>query len=417
MSVATASLVALVIAIIVSCFSPLNVGLLSMGFAYLVGNFMGKLKVSAIIAGFPVSLVIMLIGVSYLFAIASVNGTLEKLSKFFIRGVRGRAALLPIVYFVLAFVLSSIGPGAIPITALLAPPALAAASQIGIPVFLMSVMVVHGGIAGAMSPIAATGVVANKIIAELGFPDVGGKVYSSAIISNIVICAIAYVLFGGLKLFKEKRTLEASDMQVDKFTSHQSATLLGILFFAVSVIWLKYDVGLTALTIGVLLSIMNPKDESAAIKKISWGTIVMVAGVTMLISLMGQVGGLDMLTTGIAKISSPATVALTLSFVAGLISVYASSTGVVLPAFLPLVPGIIAKLGGGDAITVILCVCVGTLVVDSSPLSTLGALALNAAPEKENKQKLFRDLMVWGLAMAVVGSVVSWLFFSVFGLA
>jgi di/tricarboxylate transporter len=416
-SVATASLIALIIAILVSCFSPLNVGLLSMGFTYLVGNFMGKVPVKTIIAGFPVSLVVMLIGVSYLFATASVNGTLEKLSKFFVKGVRGRAALLPMVYFVLAFVLSSIGPGAIPITALLAPPALAAASQTGIPVFLMAIMVVHGGIAGAMSPIAATGVVANKIIAEIGLPDVSGKVYSSAIISNLVICAAAYVLFGGLKLLRENRTLEASDMEVEKFTPHQTATLIGILLFAVSVIWLKFDVGLTALTIGVALSIMNPKEEATAIKKISWGTIVMVGGVTMLINLMGQVGGLDMLTTGIANVSSPGTIALTFSFIAGLISVYASSTGVVLPAFLPLVPGIIEKLGGGNAIAVVLCACVGTLVVDSSPLSTLGALALNAAPEKENKQKLFRDLMAWGLSMAVVGAVVSWFFFSVLGLA
>lgn len=413
MSVSMLSLIALAIAIIVSCVSPLNVGLLSIAFAYLVGYFWGGLKVAQVIKGFPVSLVVLLIGVSYLFALAQVNGTLEKLTRYFIRGVRGRAAYLPIVYFFLAFALSSIGPGAIPIIALLAPPALAAASEMGISVFLMSLMVIHGAIAGAMSPIAATGVVANAIVAKLGLPDMSGRIYVNNILAALVIGTLAFVMFGGLKLFKEKSVLSGSQNAVEKFNSKQILTMAGMAFLALTVIFLKWDVGLTAILVGVVLSVADPKSEGKAIKAISWGTILMVAGVTVLIELMGKVGGLDLLTTGIAKISSPGTIALTLSFVAGLISVYASSTGVVLPAFLPLVPGVLAKLGGGDAVAVISAVTVATVVVDAAPLSTLGALALAAAPEKEDKSRLFRNLMIWGLGMSVVGSVASWLLFSV----
>jgi di/tricarboxylate transporter len=144
-----------------------------------------------------------------------------------------------------------------------------------------------------------------------------------------------------------------------------------------------------------------------------WGTIVLVTGVTVLIELMNKLGGTDLLASGIANVSSPTTIVLTLSFIAALVSVYASTVGVVYPTFLPLVPSVLLKMGGGDPIPLILSIIVAGSLVDASPLSTLGALALASAPEKTDKKRLYRNLMVWGLSMCVVGSFVSWILFSV----
>jgi hypothetical protein len=52
-------------------------------------------------------------------------------------------------------------------------------------------------------------------------------------------------------------------------------------------------------------------------------------------------------------------------------------------------------------------------MVDVSPLSTLGALCLAALPETVNKARLFRQLLAWGLAMAVVGAGFAWMFLDV----
>jgi Na+/H+ antiporter NhaD/arsenite permease-like protein len=410
---ALASIAALIIAIVISCFTSLNIGFLSIALAFLVGVLWGGMSVSDVLKGFPVNLLVLLIGVSYLFSLAEANGTLEKLAKYFIRGVRGRAAFLPVVYFVIAFILSSIGPGCIPVTALLTPPALLAANELGISLFLMSVMVINGGIAGTLSPIASTGVVANGIISKLGLPFMGYKLYLSTMAVSTIMAAAAFLLFGGLKLLKEKRTLPSSQLSVEKLSRIQLATLAGIGALVAAVIIRGFDVGLTALLIGVALTAFDRKAEPRALKAMPWGTMVLVTGVTVLIELMSKLGGTDLLASGIANVSSPSTIGLTLSFTAALVSVYASTIGVVYPTFLPLIPTVLVKMGGGDPAPLILSVVVAGSLVDASPLSTLGALALASSPAGADRGKLYRNLMIWGLGMCVIGSTLSWFLFSV----
>ena len=117
----------------------------------------------------------------------------------------------------------------------------------------------------------------------------------------------------------------------------------------------------------------------------------------------------------IAAISNPTTVNGTLGFVTGLISAYSSSSGVVMPMFLPMVPGLIKELGGGDAVSMISSINVGAHLVDTSPLSTLGALCIACAGEHEDKAVLFRKLLIWGLSMSAVGAILCYVFFGLLG--
>ena len=54
---------------------------------------------------------------------------------------------------------------------------------------------------------------------------------------------------------------------------------------------------------------------------------------------------------------------------------------------------------------------VGSHGVDVSPLSTLGAMCIANAAAHEDRDKLFRRLLLYGLAMAVVGAGVCYLCF------
>ena len=137
----------------------------------------------------------------------------------------------------------------------------------------------------------------------------------------------------------------------------------------------------------------------------------MVCGVTVLVALMEKTGGMDLFTSMLAKLASQQTVTGVIAFVTGLVSVYSSSTGVVLPTFLPTIPGLIEKLGGGDALAIAYSINVGSHLVDVSPLSTLGALCIANAAESENRTRLFHKMLGWGLSMAVVGAVVCFVFF------
>ena len=142
-----------------------------------------------------------------------------------------------------------------------------------------------------------------------------------------------------------------------------------------------------------------------------WSVIVMMSGVTVLIALMEETGGLDLFTAALARLATPDTITGVIAFVTGLISVYSSTSGVVLPAFLPTIPGLIERLGGGDPLAIAASMNIGAHLVDLSPLSTTGALCIAAVASGENIRSVFNKLLVWGLSMTIVGGVFCYVFF------
>jgi len=155
--------------------------------------------------------------------------------------------------------------------------------------------------------------------------------------------------------------------------------------------------------------ISNTADESVAVRRIPWSVIMMVCGVSVLIAVLEKTGGMDLFTALMARISSPRTLNGVIAFVTGSISTYSSTSGVVLPAFLPTATSLVERVGGGDPLAVALSINVGSSLVDVSPLSTIGALCIAAVPEA-TARPLFRALLVWGLAMTVVGAVICQVF-------
>ena len=113
MNPAILSLVALIVAIAISMASKLNVGVLAMALAWLIGTYVAGFRVEQVAAGFPASLFLTLTGVTLLFALAESNGTLERLAHRAVGLARGKTRLIPILLFVIAFLLSSMGPGSI----------------------------------------------------------------------------------------------------------------------------------------------------------------------------------------------------------------------------------------------------------------------------------------------------------------
>jgi Na+/H+ antiporter NhaD/arsenite permease-like protein len=418
-SIPVISLIVLLAAILVSVvFSSLNIGALALAGALIVGWF-GGLKTDAILKGYPTSLLILLAGTTYLFSIANTNGTLEKVTRFAVRAVRGRAALLPIMLFFLAFALSAAGPGQITTSALLSGPAMLLAEEVGISPLLMALVVGNGAQAGAMSPIAPPGIISANILAKVGLTGVSAYLWLNMLIVHVAVTVLAYFLFGGLKLWRAGTTEGAAAVlgaKVEPFDRGQLATLVGIIALIGSVLAFKVDLGLGAFLVGSLLSLMKAVDEPKAIKAMPWGTILMVTGVTVLVNLMSDVGGMDLFASLIAKMSTASTVTLVAGFWSGLVSAYASTTGVILPAFLPMAPPLLKQVGGTDLLALVSSIIVCGFIVDLSPLSTTGAVFISNAGPKANKNRLFRDMLIWGLSMSVVGAVTSWVAFTLLGL-
>ena len=409
MNPAIASLLALIFAILLSMVSRLNIGLVAIALAWIVGVFIAGMKAEAVMAGFPATLFLTLTGVTLLFACAETNGTLSWLAHRAVGLVRGNHRLLPLLFFLIAMLLSTVGPGAIAAVALVVPLAMAIGERAGVPRFLTALMVANGANAGNLSPISAVGVIANTKMTEAGMGGHEWKVWFANFVAHAIVSALAY-WFLVRKIAPETALTDAVEVPAQPpLTRQQWLTLILVLAWIISVLAFKLNLGLSAFAVVTLLVLLQATDETQSLKKVPWGVIVMVCGVSLLIALLEKTGGMDHFTALIARVASPVTINGVIAFITGVISTYSSTSGVVLPAFLPIAPKLAQQIGG-DPFAIALSINVGSSIVDVSPLSTLGALCIATVSEPSDAKILFRQLLFWGLAMTIVGAVFCQLF-------
>jgi di/tricarboxylate transporter len=412
-SLAWISVGALVLAVAVSCTTTINVGVLALTLAMIVGVFLADMSPSAVLDGFPVDLLFTLVGVTLLFSIADTNGTLARFTARAVRLCRGHAGLLPIMFFAIGFFVATIGAGATPASALLAPPAMAVAGRARVPPLLMAIMAGNGALAGTLSPFAPTGIVAHGVMERIGLGGVEWQTFAYNALAHALVGFGGFFLLGGWKLFRRgAETVDRAEMpSVGAMERRHWLTAAGIVVLIGSVAGIGLNVGMIALMIATVLILLRAVDESKAIQRMPWGVILMVTGVTVLVSLLQETDGLALITSGISAVSTPATIEAVVAFGAGLVSVYSSTSGVVLPAFLPLVPALAERLGGIDALNIAWSMNVSASLVDLSSLSTVGALFIAGAADGTDVRKLFNALLAWGLSMTVVGAVLCWILF------
>jgi di/tricarboxylate transporter len=407
MNGALASLIALMAAIVLSMVTRINVGIIAIALAWLVGVYFADLSADAVVRGFPAALFLTLAGVTLLFAAADANDTLDRFSQRAVRLARGQARLLPILFFVIAAGICSVGPGAPATVALVAPLAMATGMRAGVSPFLIALMVANGANAGNLSPVSSVGVIANTKMAEVGLAGHEGKVFLTNFLVHALVSAAAYLMLRG---WKPSGQVESAPTTATALSRAQLLTAAVIVAWIASVLFLKVNLGLSAFTAVALLVVTRAVADTQAVKRAPWGVILMVCGVSTLLAVLEATGGMDLFTSILANLATPATVNGVIAFVTGLISTYSSTSGVVLPAFLPTVPGLVQNLGGGDPLAVALSINIGSALVDVSPLSTSGALCVAAVQDGPVAAKLFRQLLAWGLSMTVVGAVISQLF-------
>ena len=442
MSLAAISLTALIVALALSCTTTVNIGFLALVMAWIVGVYFGGMPVEQVIAGFPASLFLTLAGVTLLFSQAQVNGTLDRITHRAVRGAAGAPGIIPFIFFALTCTLASIGPGHIAATALMAPLAMAAAGRYGISPFLMTIMVANGASAGSLSPIAPTGVVVEGITTKMGLGDVRWTIYLNNFLAHMTVAFVGYLALGGWKMFRKSPREGAPYAAVGSgayaanvappaparepvaspvTTRHDGEgpfewrhwlTSAVIVTLVVGVIAFNLNVGLGAFAGAVILTLARASSEKAAIANVPWGVIMMVCGVTTLVALLERTGGMALFADFLGRLATPSTATAVAAFFSGVISIYSSTIGVVLPALLPTIPGLIERIGGGDPLGLVSSMIVGGHLVDVSPLSTLGALCLAAAPPGTDTRALFNQLLAWGISMTIVAALVCWVFFS-----
>ncbi|MEV4970375.1 SLC13 family permease [Streptomyces scopuliridis] len=464
------SIIGLVLIFTVATVFSVHMGALAIVVAFVVGTVFVHESADDIFAGFPGDLFVVLVGVTFLFAIAKNNGTVSWLVHGSMRVVRGRIALIPWIMFLVTAVLTAVGAVVPAAVALVAPIGLGFAKRYQINPLLMGLLIINGASAGGFSPISVFGSITNGVMSRNSLPGNPALLFLCSLLFNVALSLIVFFLFGGRTLLGRReavagpggggggagegggRTVTAalSPASSRSFGSSPSSgpspssgspvsatavapasgggpavavadepveeppltldrarvlTLLGLLGLVVGSLFFDLNVGLMALTVTVVLSLVSPGSAKGAVDKCAWSTVLLVCGIVTFVSLMERIGTIDYLGEGVASVRTPLLGALLICLIGAVVSAFASTTGI-LGALIPLA---VPFLLGGQVGTVglIVALAISASVVDSSPFSTSGALVVANSPEAR-RDTVFRGLMVWGLTMAVVVPAVTW---------
>ncbi|MFD7689143.1 SLC13 family permease [Streptomyces sp. NPDC059781] len=442
MSPELVSILVLAVVFVIATTRSVNMGALAFAAAFGVGTLVADLDADGVFAGFPGDLFVVLVGVTYLFAIARANGTTDWLVHAAVRLVRGRVALIPWVMFALTGALTAIGAVSPAAVAIVAPIALSFAARYRISPLLMGAMVVHGAQAGGFSPISIYGSIVNGIVEREKLPGSEITLFLASLLVNLVIAAVVFVVCGGPRLWSQgavtgggntgstdggggsgaavegsgggTRTVPAPTAVATRpdapasvpLTAPVVATLVSLAALVVAVLGFDLDAGLTAITLAVVLSTAWPDDSRKAVSEIAWPTVLLICGVLTYVGVLDEMGTITWAGEGVGGIGVPLLAAVLLCYIGAIVSAFASSVGI-MGALIPLAVPFLAQ-GEIGAVGMVAALAVSATVVDVSPFSTNGALVLAAAPDVD-RERFFRQLMVYGgIVVAAVPAVV-WL--------
>lgn len=406
---------ALVAVVATSCVTTANVGLLALAVAWVIGTWIAPahgvdLTAKAVAGLFPADLFLTLVGVTMLFTITRANGTLAHATTAAERLCRAAPALLGPLFFCLAVAISAAGAGNVPTAAVLAPSAMLAAARVGVSPMVMMVMVGHGAIGGGLSPITPMGVVADEKLADMGLGGHAGYTFGMNLLVNAIVAVCGYVLFRGWLHTAPTKVEPAGPDGAGIWSRRQVASLAAVAIVIAAAAGWSVHVGFSSLTAATVLLLVGCGSERETFRDMPWSVILMVCGMSVLVALCERTGAVAEIGRWIAACATPATLTGWLAGLTGLVSVFSSTSGVVLPTFLPMVPDVLRHVGEEPSTTALLsaatAITVGSNVVDVSSVSTIGALCVAACPDEADRRRLYRRGLAWGLAMTVVGAAV-----------
>ena len=387
----------LLLAIMLGFIRKMNTGLLCIAFALLLGRMAG-ISDAEIIKGFNASLFLMLLGVTYLFSLAQINGSLDLLAQKVISLAGKRVYLIPVIIYVFSIILAALGPGSVPTMAIMMVFSMSLAAEMKISPVLLSTLTVLGACAGGLSPLAATGIIGANLCAEFGLTGIEND-----------------FLMNGILSFTSSAAVEQKK-EVPCFNKRQLTTIAGIVVMVLMVMLLRINVGLVSFAVAAVLSFLRVSDESKAIRHIPWNTLLLITGVGVLMQLIIDLGGIEVLSNVLVSLMSAKSAAAVMGLTSGVMSWFSSSSGVVMPTLLPTVPHVAQQLGGVNEFELASSITTISHVAAISPLSTGGALALAAYASAANaNQKQQQSLFMKMFGVSALGVSVLCVF-SYFGM-
>lgn len=451
------SLVLLVVAFGLAVWRHINVGLTTIPAAFILLLVSGT-PVKTYVGHFPGSLVLLILGVTYLFGHAQRSGAIDRMTAVAVRATGRRDWALPWIMFSLAALISAIGALPAASLAIVVPIAIRTARRREISLMLMGVVTIMGALAGGFSPISVWGQLVGRLAEQADRPISQVGLFLIEFVLNLLLAVVAFVVFGGVRLARRRRDTDTSpdasptpaagdETPLDgpigtvpgggtggrgpglavrsaagdtattttvaaeagrRDTTYQWASLVGTGVFVVTVLVFSLDVGLTAFLVALVLHLVFRPQDKEVLRDLPWGVVLVISGVLLYVGLLEDNGTFDAIAEHLGGISNLGLAILALAFVGSLFASFESSSVAVLGLVIPVAIQVVPPVGATSLLLILGAVSWAIVVASPSPYHLSGGLVLASSPE-EDQGPLFRRLLAWALSAAVVVPLLGWL--------
>ena len=409
-----AALLLLLITVLVGFVKKLNVGLLAIAGAVVLGYGSGLFKGSKIISGFSANLFMILLGITLFFGIIQNNGCIELSMRKLVHICGHHVWLIPPLVYGVGFIFAAMGPGCVPAMAFAAAVAIPLAHETGYHPIMLLLLGNLGTYCGRFSPITPEGDLIQEILGNQGIVVPSSVFLLNTFLGTLLLSVLVFLFYKGYQV----KAPEKSSKTVDElhFTGAQLVALGSVAVMILLVLKMGMNVGLASFLMATLLILLGIGDEKSAFKSVPWSTLIMVCGVGVLMNLVIATGGINLLAQAISKAMTPSTAGALMGLLAGVMSWFSSAIGVVFPTLLPTVGLVGENLGGTVPLSeLVSVVALFASVAGLSPASTGGAVIMGACGiddeygKKYPAEKLFLELLLWAIGSIAVLTLLAFL--------
>ena len=188
------------------------------------------------------------------------------------------------------------------------------------------------------------------------------------VIAMTSFSALVFLFLGGWKL----RGNRVEISKAGKFDKFQIYTMIAIIILVTWVVVTGVNVGFAAFLMSALLLILRAANQEEAIKHVPWSTLLLICGTAVLISVINEVGGVALLTNFLSTLMNRSTAVPIMSLLSGVMSIFSSAVGVVMPTLIPTTVDLSTELGGAVSPAILtITIAVASHIVTMSPFSTM----------------------------------------------
>ncbi|MBD8025049.1 SLC13 family permease [Ureibacillus sp. Re31] len=421
-------ILAIIIAIYLGEKLDINTGLVALAFAYLIGCFVLGMSINDLLETFPTKLFLVIFTLALFFNFAVVNGTLEKIAHLLLFKFQKHTKWLPLILYFVTALVSGMGAGFFTSVAVMGAIAMALCKSSGMNKLHASFAVSLGSLSGANFMYSAHGVLFNSLLSETALAD-----QANLLTKDIFVVSFIYPIFIMLILmFFDRKNSQIDELNIEKperFSKKQKVNISLIILLMVIVLGVpmlatfmpenetiqfinsRTDITLLAVVFAIVAYILKlaGNQSKEVMTRIPWSTLWLVSGVGMLIDVAVEAGTIDLLASMINNMPS-FIVPIAVTVIAGIMSIFSSTLGVVAPLMFPMIAGIIAPTGYSASLIAV-AIIIGAQSTALAPFSTGGSLILgNSGLSEEESKKFYNDLLYkatpLGLGFAIVATVI-----------